>query len=671
MKNFVKGVLLLLLFLLPVFLFAQRPSTKFGDIKPDDFSPSAYAVDSSANGVVLFDAGSSKYEGDTHGGFSIIFKRHTRIRLLNRNSFDLATIAIPLYASGNLEEEIQNLEATTYNLENGKVEKYSLAKSSIFKDRLNKYYTVRKFTLPNIKEGSIIEIKYTLKSPYEQDLRPWTFQQSYPVLWSEYNISIPYIYDFIIIQQGYQPYAVNEEKSERENYNIVNVGYSAEDRSENFSLRTITTNHTWAMKDVPALKEESFTTTIENHVAKLEFQLSAIRFPNAPEKKIMSNWTMVSEDLMNNPDFGESLTNIPGWIKDEVKTITAASVTDLDKAKKIFGFIRDNISCTNHSDTYLSGNLKKIYQTKNGNVADVNLLLTAFLLSKGFSAHPVLLSTRDHGKALEVYPAMDKLNYVVCQVIINDKTYLLDASESKSGFGQLPLDCYNGYARVVDAKSPALIDLSADSVRESKFTSVFIMNDEKGGLTGSFTSNLGKYESQKLREKIAKTSEADYFIEIKKDFSTDVEISNTSIGSLQKYEEPAAVKFDFKFDTDDDVVYLNPIFAGSYKENPFKAAERLYPVEMPYVINENFVLNMDIPKGYEVEEMPKSSRVKLNENEGLFEYLVAKNENAIQLRSTLKMNRATFSPEDYQTLRDFFGYIVKKHSEQIVLKKIK
>ena len=158
---------------------------------------------------------------------------------------------------------------------------------------------------------------------------------------------------------------------------------------------------------------------------------------------------------------------------------------------------------------------------------------------------------------------------------------------------------------------------------------------------------------------------------LKKDFSFDTDMSNTSIDSLKTYDAPVSVKFDFKMSTDEDIIYLNPVFEDAYKENPFKAAERKYPVEMPYKMNESFVLNMDIPKGYRVEEVPKSARVKLNEDEGLFEYLVAKDENTIQLRSTLKLNKATFLPEDYQTLRDFFGYIVKKHSEQIVFKKIK
>ena len=69
--------------------------------------------------------------------------------------------------------------------------------------------------------------------------------------------------------------------------------------------------------------------------------------------------------------------------------------------------------------------------------------------------------------------------------------------------------------------------------------------------------------------------------------------------------------------------------------------------------------------------MPKSAKVNLNENEGSFEYIISRSEDVIQLRSTVKLKKANFQMEDYQTLRDFFAYIVKKHSEQIVFKKIK
>ncbi|MCW3080568.1 transglutaminase domain-containing protein [Segetibacter sp.] len=669
MRKFIRGLLLPSLLGLSITGFSQKAVVKFGDIKPSDFSPTAYAVDSSASGVILYDVGSSTYQGNTSGGFSIAFKRHTRIRLLNRNSFDLATISIPLYASGAAEERIESLEASTHNFENGKVETFKLDKASIFKDRLNKNYTVRKFTLPNIKEGSIIEIKYSFVSPYPGDLRSWNFQGAYPVVWSEYQVSIPSVFNFVTLTQGYTPYKVDEGSVGNEIYNILDGDIAR--KSELYSFRTSTVNHRWAMENIPALKKENFTTTLDNHISKIAFQLSRVKYPNSPEKDIMSNWNMVCEELLKDEDFGANLAQNASYWNDELKKITAGATTPMESAKKIFEFVRDNMSCTNYSAKYLSNPLKKVYQTKNGNVADINLLLTVLLKNKGFDARPVMLSTRDHGKALEVYPILERLNYVISKVIIGNESYLLDASQDKLGFGHLDLDCYNGYARIIDKDLPELINLSADSIHENKLTTVFIINDEKGGLKGNFVSYLGDYESARFREKIVKTTAETFFKEVKKGFAFDVDLSNQHIDSLKIYEAPVTVSYEIRFKPEDEMIYLNPVFGEAYKENPFKSAERLYPVEMPYAMNETFVLKMEIPKGYAIEELPKSSRVKFNDDEGMFEYLIAKDENEIQLRSTVKLNKATFLPDDYQSLRDFFGYIVKKHSEQIVLKKIK
>jgi hypothetical protein len=69
--------------------------------------------------------------------------------------------------------------------------------------------------------------------------------------------------------------------------------------------------------------------------------------------------------------------------------------------------------------------------------------------------------------------------------------------------------------------------------------------------------------------------------------------------------------------------------------------------------------------------MPKPTRVSYNGGEGSFEYLVQKNEASLQLRCTLQLKKANFDPEDYSTLRDFFAFVVKKESEQVVFKRKK
>ena len=210
----------------------------------------------------------------------------------------------------------------------------------------------------------------------------------------------------------------------------------------------------------------------------------------------------------------------------------------------------------------------------------------------------------------------------------------------------------------------------ADSLIERKTTTVFISNDEKEGMAGSFKSQLGYYESHNLREKL-KGSAKEYLKDIKSGNSFELKVAEAGIDSLKIPEMPALVHYDFSFkpSADDNIIYFNPMLAEGYKENPFKSANRQYPVEMAYAFDETYVLNMEIPKGYVAEEIPKSVKVAFNEDEGAFEYLVQKSEDNIQFRARVRLNKATFTPEDYSSLRDFFGFIVKKENEQIVLKK--
>lgn len=646
----------------------NRPKFKFGDVKPEDFAPTAYTVDSTAEAVYLFETGSSSFVGNNNGFFSVVFKEHVRIRLLNKNAFDLATVEINLYGKNEDAQKLSNLEVCTYNLESGKVVATKLDKSSLFKDKADGVNTSR-FTFPAIKEGSIIEYSYQVTSPGIDFIRPWYYQGNYPRLWSEYEVTIPVLFDFVFVKQGYHPYAIDTAKVSFGSLYLTDPG-SAGQASQTYSWSGNTVNSIWAMKDVPALKKEAYTTTIGNHVAKIEFQLSAVRYPNQPVKRYLSNWEEAAAARLKNENFGQGLSERNGWMADELKLITD-NKAGLEAVKKVYYHVRDNYSCDNEETTWLSqASLKKVYQSKKGNVADINLLLTAMYRNLGYEAEPVILSTRDHGKVLETYPIMTKFNYVLCRVRLDDNYYLLDATQPDMGFGKIPVKCYNGSGRIIGDK-PFLVQLASDSLKESSLTSVFLVNSDNG-ITGTVTSNEGYFASAGIRSKLRKVKEEDFFKEIKKSFNWEVELANSGVDSLKILEEPVSYHYDLNFSLNDDgLVYFTPIIGSAlYKENPFRAAERFYPVEMPYCLDETYVLNMEVPKGYKVEELPKSTRVNLNETEGRYEYIVAASADRIQLRSRLVLNKATFMPDDYQTLRDFYTYVVKKQSEKIVFKKI-
>ena len=657
------------LFLLTIVPAQEKLNIKFGKIQPQDFEIKSPLLDSNVNAVVLSDQGSTEFEGNNKGWFRMIYRRHKRIKLINKNGFDAADVSIYLYSDGQDAEKLNELKANTYNLENGKVVTTELGKKSIFIEKMNRNLIENKFTFPRISEGSIIEYTYTIESDFMFNLQPWIFQGQYPCLWSEYNVQLPDFFNYVFLSQGYLKFDIDE-KGESFKRFIVSKSNNF-GPTETFSLNTTILDRKWVMKNVPPIKEESFTTTLNNHIAKIEFQLSEYRFPEQPTKKIMGDWKTVTEKLLEREDFGLSYIRGNGWLEDDLKKIIGGVNDKREKTEKIFEYVRNNFTCTKTRGVNIEDKttLKDIFNKKSGTVSDINLLLIAMLKKAEIPCEPVILSLRNRGTVHPIYPLMDRFNYLIAMATINEKPIYLDASNNKMGFNQLPAACYNGTAWVIEKDNTRRIELSPDSIMEYKTTSIFIINKEKGGLEGSFRKQLGTYESIATREDFSKNKKEGLTKELVKKFGSAYKLSNLEIDSVTNYNEPVKYSIEFSTQPEEDILYINPLFGEETTKNPFTSNKRLYPIEMPFIIKEVIILDMEIPKGYVLEELPKSVRYFLNENEGVFEYLAIKKDNKIQLRSTIHIKKANFPMEDYDTLREFFGFVIQKQGEQIVCKK--
>ena len=652
-------------------LAQDKTPVKFGKLSAEDFKTSAYNIDSNATAIVIADVGSSEIVGNNKGWFSLEYKRFKRMHILKKGGYELADVEIPLYTNGNDEEVLDNLKAYTYNLENGKVVETKLdVKNSVFKDKLSKNHVIKKFTFPAIKEGSIIEFEYKITSDFLFNLQPWEFQGSYPRLWSQYEVSIPEFLNYVFLSQGLQ-YDLTKTQSTRTVDFHVSDSRTTAGASERIRFPANVAAHKMIMRNVPALKEENFTTTLDNHIAKIEFQLAEYRQPLA-YRSVMGNWFDVSQTLLKDEDFGLQLNKDNSWMNDELKLALKNAASEREKAKNIYKYVQTNFTCTNYNRIYADQQLRNILKDKKGSEAEINLLLVAMLRKSGLQADPVILSTRSHGYTNPIYPMMERFNYVVCRAKVNDQVVYLDASRPRLGFGVLHWECYNGQARIINSEASA-VDLVSDSLAEKKFTYLMLFAGEKGGIIGSMQQTPGYYESYALRDRIKEKGMDELFKDIKKDFGVEVEITDPKIDSLELFDESIQISYGVKVDLGkEDVIYLNPMFGERYKENPFKSAQRAYPVEMPYTLNETYVLTLDVPEGYEVDELPKSTRVNFDETgASSFEYLIGNSGGKISLRSRIKLTRSYFLPEEYEILREFFNLVVSKQNEQIVFKKKK
>lgn len=653
--------------------YSQNESrfVKFGKITEADLQQKKYSIDTNANAVVLSDIGSGSIEGNTKGWFSIVLRRHKVVHILNKKGYGEADIEIPLYTNGDDEERLESVKATTYNLENGKIVETKLDKSSVLKEKVNKNKNIRKFTMPNIKEGCIIEYEYRINSDYISTLDPWLFQsRTAPQIWSEYEFSVPQFFTYNFLSRGYHGFHISDRKDRVASFAVRDNSGTGQTQDYRFSSGV--TDYRWVMKDVPELTEENFTSSVKNHISRIEFQLAYQSSPLQP-RSYRSTWEELANNLLESEGFGKNLSANNNWLSDEIKPVYASVSNNLERARKIFYYVRDNFTSTGASGhIYMDQPLKTVWKNKKGSVSEINLLLTAMLRYAGLRSDPVLVSTRGNGYAVDYSPMTSSFNYVVAEFSDNGKYYYLDASDPQLGFNRLNFECYNGHARVINEEAPA-INLMADSLKEAKTTLIIITNKPDGKWVGTMTQTPGYYESYHIREKVKEKGQETFFKEVEKDFGNDIKIIDPKIDSLKNYETPIGIKYTVEVNPGDgDIIYINPVFGEGYKKNLFSAAERYYPVEMPYTMDETIVVTMEVPTGYEIDEMPKQMLAKFDEEgNSFFEYRISHSSNVISFRTRIKLARAFFMPEEYESLREFFNLVVSKHNEQIVLKKKK
>jgi hypothetical protein len=118
-----------------------------------------------------------------------------------------------------------------------------------------------------------------------------------------------------------------------------------------------------------------------------------------------------------------------------------------------------------------------------------------------------------------------------------------------------------------------------------------------------------------------------------------------------------------------DVIYINPFVTGQIQQNPFKQAERTYPVDFGSLKEKIYMAKITLPDGYTVDEMPQNKILALPEGAGKFSFSCTQIGNVINVVSNFQISRNIFVQNEYPNLREFYNQVVAKQAEQIVLKK--
>lgn len=413
----------LLLTLLAIVVLQQTfaQNYKFGKVSKEELEEQYYPLDSSANAAYLYKKRRTYFKYFQGEGFKVITEVHERIKIYNKDGYDWATKEIDFYApdSGS-DEKVSIKAAKTYSLSKGKIQVVKLNKKDVFDQKTNRYWSERKFTMPNISEGCVVEWNYIIISPYTS-IYDVLVQYPIPVKRYEANIQVPEYYKYNIKQLGYIPISINK-SSKNSSINFVTRHEEAGSydsrksfSSSNVNFKTMITEI--IETDIPALIEEPFVNSMDNYRALIDFELTSIQWPNQSPQFFTTSWEEIAKDILKASRFGGELDKI-GHLKDDIARLKTESSNSIEKINNALHYVKTKIKWNGMLGKYPENGLKKAYKEGTGNIGDINLTLVAVLRELGLDANPVLLSTRNNG--IPLFPTSKGINYVIAHVKTSD-----------------------------------------------------------------------------------------------------------------------------------------------------------------------------------------------------------------------------------------------------------
>lgn len=406
-----KIIILLLVFTINI---NQAQIKKFGKISKDEFALKNNKKYEEDDAIELFKERKTTFEYYDNVGWMVVTKVHERILLKNKNGFKYATKKIKLFKS-----EKAKVKAATYNLDGDNIVITKLDNDDIYKQKITENWVEKKFTMPNLKEGSIIEWQYKIKSSYIAYIDDIVYQKTIPILYLDVFLTIPEYFKFKYYVTKYFPINLNIKTDAGE------------------------TNH-FSLVDVKAIKKEPFIPGINNYIGRVKFELVSVEFPGRPVEKYASSWEDVCKKIYKSFHFGDQLKKT-GYFKKDLKNLTSQTFDKEVKTHKILDFVKKKVRWNNQYGIYSDVGVKKAYKTGKGNVAEINFILISMLNQAGIEAYPVLGSSIHHG--IPMFPTIIGFNYVITAVKKGNGYILIDPTEKLAPPGVLPSRILNWFGR--------------------------------------------------------------------------------------------------------------------------------------------------------------------------------------------------------------------------------
>lgn len=633
-------LILLVIFSCSDALFSQKPA-RWGKVSKAEQELIFCNFDSTAPAAILSDVGRIEFIRN----FASI-KIHTRLKIFNENGYDYATVTIPFYHANGIDN-IKFLEAHTLNSVNGSITRIPVESSNIYTRVINKNWSQIEFTFPAARAGSILEYRYTLDTRNFYFLKSWFFQNELPTMYSEISMNPP----------------------EELKYSLLTSGTRLRSKYDNDQSGS----NCFILTNIPGYREENFVYCYKDYAERLDFQLLEYElyerrfvYQNLETVEVLNTWEKLA--LESWEEFKPFLDK-DEKVQDLVKTLTAGLDSQEDKIRTIYAYVQKEISWDRYYSIHIIQSLRDFINTRTGNSCEINLYLCMLLREAGIPANPMLISTRSHGKMIRNYPYRDQFNHVVVAYGSNKYYRIIDAVQPSGPYNLPPLEDQNYFGFLINGKTGSWI--SPETKTESRATHLFKVRFNDSLVSLALDEKFsGYFKAAKLREvsedKLTQPGSIPFF--------SNMELQTDSV----TYSDPANVYDDFRIragfsghHTSPPSTYFLALSNLTGIKNEFTQSSRQFPVELPFPSSQSWVITVDVPENYTVEDLPENLLLELPNKTARFNYTARFEEGKLTVLVKLNIDSTLYPVDYYDHLREFYHQISRILARTITLSRNK
>ncbi|MGY5353712.1 transglutaminase domain-containing protein [Wenyingzhuangia sp. IMCC45467] len=635
-------------------LSAQKLEVEFGKVSREDIKMKKYEKDTVAKAIVLFDIGNSKFY-DSDRDYNIQFLRHKRVKIFDKTVTDQIEITIPYYVDGyGKTEMVKHIKAITYTLDNNNnYTETKLDPDNIYDEQINERWHQKKFVFPNVQDGSVIEYKYELESPFHFNLPDWNFQNKIPTVYSEYKANMIPFYEYVMYAQGISKF----------DYQNSEVSSFTRSFGNNGSYKEYI--HTYILKDLPAFKDESYITSVNDYIIKMNFQLSKIHYPTGGDREIISTWPALNKSLLKHDKFGKYIKKSKKYVEDILEEkLNISTLNKNEKAKTIIEYVKNNYIWNNRDSKYTTQSVKDFVATKEGNSADINLFLIAMLNQAGIKAEPIILSTRSHGKIPISYPFDHSSNYVIA-LVYTENPFLTDATETLLPYNMLPVKCINEKGLLVnEQEDPSWIGLRSNIPSIEKKTIHLVLDPKTLNFKSRVSVQSTFYESFTNRNGFKNDT-----LKIKEYYTDKIgEINNVETYNYKNKTKPYSMNFVATHTPEilGDDLMIKPFLKLPLSTNHLTQKTRSYPVDFEYLRDNQFQSLVTLPNNYNFSSLPESYHISNDLVDINIDYQI--NGKTLSATGNYKFKKSIYVANEYARIKSYIDQIVRHFNQPILLK---